>query len=370
MNAAASPFGVAVRRLSVQAWFYIVVAVMVAIVALGSVIGASLLHQTNTASDRLITNIEPAQTAAYRLQSTLVDQETGVRGYALTADPEFLAPYTVGLQDEKDAAEQIRRLLPTDANVLADLDRLEAATARWREQFAEPLISNVVAGSGDSLNPAQVTRAKDAFDEIRGLFDAENATLSSLTQDSRDDLDRARQQRTWVLTAMVITFFVTVAVLLMLIRFLVLRPLELLKGSARRIAEGGFDEPIVPTGPGDLRELATAVENMRERIVGELNTAGPSARWWCSRLPTSTTSHRATPFQRRARAVRLRRIARSPGTSSQGRVLLPAAREALRRSARRTRPAVHRVRRRRSQANAGAHQRPPDLLPRRPGPRL
>ena len=74
---------------------------------------------------------------------------------------------------------------------------------------------------------------------------------------------------------------------------------------------------------------------------------------------------RAGALERRARAVRLRRLARPPGAAAQGHELLPDARAPLRGTARRARRAVHRLRRRRRQAHAGAHQRSARLLARR-----
>ena len=40
--------------------------------------------------------IQPARSASFQLQNSLLDQETGVRGYALTGDDSFLDPYEKG----------------------------------------------------------------------------------------------------------------------------------------------------------------------------------------------------------------------------------------------------------------------------------
>lgn len=84
------------RRLTVQGWFYLVLAGMTLLVVVGSVVGAHLLGRTAEVSDQLLRRIQPAQTEAYRLQAAQVNQETGIRGYAIAADRQFLAPYTQG----------------------------------------------------------------------------------------------------------------------------------------------------------------------------------------------------------------------------------------------------------------------------------
>ena len=40
--------------------------------------------------------IGPMRIAAFQLQAALRDQETSVRGYAISADPQFLEPYVAG----------------------------------------------------------------------------------------------------------------------------------------------------------------------------------------------------------------------------------------------------------------------------------
>lgn len=43
--------------------------------------------------------------------------------------------------------------------------------------------------------------------------------------------------------------------------------------ACRRVAEGNFSERIEPQGPKDIRAIATDVENMRQRIVEELEAS-------------------------------------------------------------------------------------------------
>jgi light-regulated signal transduction histidine kinase (bacteriophytochrome) len=55
------------------------------------------------------------------------------------------------------------------------------------------------------------------------------------------------------------------------------RPLSALAAACRRIAEGNFAERIVPQGPKDIRGIATDVDNMRQRIVDELDASRAAA---------------------------------------------------------------------------------------------
>src|ERR1700744_594199 len=67
-------------------------------------------------------------------------------------------------------------------------------------------------------------------------------------------------------------FFVTAAVLGILIRRAVTAPLADLAAACRRISGGNFGERIVPPrGPRDIRDITIDVEEMRQRIVEALN---------------------------------------------------------------------------------------------------
>ncbi|HEY0806906.1 MAG TPA: CHASE3 domain-containing protein [Pseudonocardiaceae bacterium] len=83
---------------------------------------ANLAH----ARDQVVNQADPAVQQALRLETALLDQETGVRGYALSGRSDFLAQYTNGRSIEVVATNQLHALL-TGAP-LADVDAVTA----WR----------------------------------------------------------------------------------------------------------------------------------------------------------------------------------------------------------------------------------------------
>jgi len=272
-GSAAAGTGRGAPRMTVQGWFFLVLAVMSVLVALGTVVGAQMLDRTKTASDRLVEQVQPARAEAYRLQAALVDQETGARGYALTVDRQFLAPYTEGQAAAKAAATELRRLLADEPDLLVDLQRIEDAGAAWRRDYADPLVAGATAGGPGRLDRAAATEAKGAFDGIRRLFDAQNADLLEARNDGIADLDHARKVRNWFLAGMVALFFVTTIGMTLLLWLLVIRPLGILSASTRRIASGDFGHPISRNGPRDIRAVASDVDSMRHRIMEELGAS-------------------------------------------------------------------------------------------------
>jgi Bacteriophytochrome (light-regulated signal transduction histidine kinase) len=258
------------RRLTVQGWIRLVVALMALLVVVGSVIGAGLLQRTASVTDHLLMDVEPAQTEAYRLQAALVNQETGIRGYAIAADRQFLDPYAQGKQDEAHAAARMRALIGDRPGLLANLETVEKRAAEWRRTYAEPLVAGVTPGKPRTIDQATAERGKKAFDRIRGAAAAQTAGLAAAVKDGQDQLASSRKVRDAVLVAMVVVFLLTGVVLTILIRVLVARPLEELRIATRRVAQGDFDHVILGGGPADVTAVATDVENMRQRIVAEL----------------------------------------------------------------------------------------------------
>jgi signal transduction histidine kinase len=246
---------------------------MGAVVFAAAVAGGILLTRTEDVSDELIDNIQPARVAAYQLQAALRDQETALRGYAIAADRQFLEPYFDGQRAERSAADDVRSHLGSHREAADDLDAIERAAADWRTSYADPLIASITPGRPTVLDNATADRGKVEFDRLRALFTAQNEHLSAIRQAGLEELHSVRAWRTTVLAGLIVTFFAMTVLLAVLIRTAVTRPLAALAAACRRITEGNFGERIVPRGPKDIRSIAADVEDMRQRIVDELESS-------------------------------------------------------------------------------------------------
>ncbi|MDU0288211.1 sensor histidine kinase [Saccharothrix longispora] len=258
------------QRMTVQAWFFALLAVMGVVVVVGAVIGAEVLRHTAEVSDQQSEHIQPARAEAYRLQNAVVDQETGSRGYAITADPQFLTPYTEGVRAERESVDRLRELLVGREPLLADVTAVQEAIAGWRREYADPLIAGVVEGAPKPVDVASAERGKVAFDSLRRLFADQDEHLRQALAAGRAELLDARSARNWVLGLVVLGLGLAGIAVAVVVRVLVVRPLDQLRSTSRRVAQGEFELHIVPHGPADLRAVAEDVEAMRERIVEEL----------------------------------------------------------------------------------------------------
>jgi signal transduction histidine kinase len=235
--------------------------------------GALALSHLDDQRHRIESTIDPAALAAQQLYSALLNQETGVRGYALSAVPDFLAPYTQGVAAENAAVSQLRPLLPQlPAASAAELTQTVNQADGWRTRYAEPTIRQIQA-SGKSVASPDIPAGKAEFDALRVKLANFESNVSETRRQALGSLDQAATELHEALLGIAIGLAVVVTGLAFVLRATAIRPVHALAAEARRVADGDFDHEVVQAGPREIRALAADVNTMRVRILRELSTA-------------------------------------------------------------------------------------------------
>ena len=116
--------------------------------------------------------------SATNAQKLMIDEETGLRGYELTADARFLPPYTDASAPLARAMQSLRADLLGQHESPASLDAIAAGEQTWRVSYAQPLIAQIAAGgnAGDvDLNLSGKSQMDAIRLRIRTLLQNENA---------------------------------------------------------------------------------------------------------------------------------------------------------------------------------------------------
>ncbi|MEU9019793.1 ATP-binding protein [Actinomadura sp. NPDC048394] len=229
------------------------------------------LGHTARVSDRLVDTITPAQVEAGRLQMAMLDQESGVRGYALAGGPRFLQPYTDGLTTEQQSMARLRRLLADEPTLRADLVAVQRAIEAWRRDYGTMVISQVAEHGPGADAAATAARGEPAFDAVRASWATQNRDLAQARAAGRAELRDTRTARNWTLTALFAALLTVGTLLVVLLHYAVGRPLRMLRVASRQVADGDFTHVISAHGPADVRDVARAVEAMRVRIKRALD---------------------------------------------------------------------------------------------------
>ena len=224
------------------------------------VAGGLALLSLHDNRQRVIATLDPAALQVQQLDIALLDQETGVRGYALSAQLAFLAPYTNGVTEEEDAIKALQAIihqLPSGA--AADLQSVITQAHYWRVHYAVPTINQVSRTGKPVVSPTILTGKAD-FDALRGKIAVLQAEISTARASAVAALNDSATVLDAVFIAVAVGLAAIVVLLALGLRATAIRPLHRLAAEARRVADGDFGargQPDRPAGgdqPGRGRE--------------------------------------------------------------------------------------------------------------------
>ena len=272
----------------VAAGFAVLCVLFVALVLLQLVVGEHLRARHEARLD----GIDQVLDANRAVLQNMTDAETGVRGFQLTGDRAYLQPYDSGRRGAFEALSQLDDLLPDgDARALVTAER--QAAAHWLYAYGIPIVN---AGEADA-DAARAARGKEMFDAIRTA----DAALATAVGDERDAVVAADRRDTRRLQLLfgglaVLVLLTGLGIALLHQRHL-LQPLEHIRHTLRRLADGDRTARAEPAGPGEMRavigtlnDLAAETERLitaeqaraaagelRQRVAAELRSERPPA---------------------------------------------------------------------------------------------
>jgi signal transduction histidine kinase len=242
----------------------------VAVVLVAAIVVAAIaLSNLGSDRNRVVSTLDPAAFHGSQLYAAMLNQETGLRGYLLSADPTFLIPYSTGIAQQHAQVKALRPLLASLPAARTDLATALRRIEYWRSDYAKPAIG-AVSAAGKPVT-GNVIRGKKDFDAIRGPLGSFQAYLS---MQHRQAVSRLRASAdvldvTGIVSA--VALILVVVALGLALRAAAIRPLTRLAGDARQVARGDFDHEVDPSGPREVHTLAVDVNRMRQRILRELS---------------------------------------------------------------------------------------------------
>jgi signal transduction histidine kinase len=240
--------------------------VLVASIVVGSI---ALSNLTNDRS-RVVNTLDPAAFHGSQLYAAMLNQETGLRGYLLSGQRTFLAPYTTGLASQQAQVNDLTPLLSGMPVARADLANALRRMDFWRSSYAVPAMRQVAA-TGKPLVSPDIRAGKAAFDSLRAPLAAFQSYLSGQRAQAAARLRTSAYALDATGIASAIALLLFVVALGLSLRAAAIRPLTRLAGDARQVAGGDFGHEVDPSGPREVHELAVDVNRMRLRILSELS---------------------------------------------------------------------------------------------------
>ncbi|HEX5302062.1 MAG TPA: ATP-binding protein [Streptosporangiaceae bacterium] len=231
--------------------------------------GLSLLSLHDN-RERVVGTIDPAALQVQRLDTALVNQETGVRGYALSAQQDFLQPYRDGVAQEASAIKALRAVVKElPAAAATDLNSVATQARLWRAHYALPTISRI-SQTGKPVTGADTVTGKAEFDALRGKISTLQGDISGARDHAVAELSNSAAVLDGVFIAVAAGLAAIVVLLAVGLRATAIRPLHRLAAEARLVADGNFEHRVTLNGPREVTDLAADVNRMRERILQAL----------------------------------------------------------------------------------------------------
>jgi signal transduction histidine kinase len=255
------------QRLPASRLLGVIVAILLAMTAVAISSTVVALDSLSNARSRSVDQIEPAGRRVNELNRALLDQETGVRGFVLTSQDDFLAPYLDGQKAETETTASLRELV---GDVNGRVSRIEVLARQWRSEYAEPTVAGVKQSGAGGAAAGDIERGKVLFDQLRAEVSALRTDIGGFARQAREDLDEVAKVVLWLVIGMGVLLVVAIGGLSVLLHRLLVAPLANLAAHTRQVASGDFEHEIDADGPLETVMLGEDVNAMRRRIVQEL----------------------------------------------------------------------------------------------------
>jgi signal transduction histidine kinase len=202
---------------------------------------------------------------ANTLERLVIDLETGSRGYIITGDERFLAPWEIARKTVPDQSSELQRLAAATAQ-RERAQRNARAVGSYLRDYSVPLIDAVRRHETTGRSLATTAEGKRRLDLLRAEFDRFTAAESGLSITRQDRADAAAHR-----AAIAVTAGLAASILLVLlyagdiVRSIV-RPVVGLAAMAGRLAGGDLAVRAPEVGTGEIAALQRSFNDMADSL--------------------------------------------------------------------------------------------------------
>jgi PAS domain S-box-containing protein len=241
-------------------------ATILAVTVVLAVLAVALLGQRD--SNARVRESERVLRTASDAERSVVDMETGLRGYILTEDRQFLSPYRTGVRAARARTAALVRLTAGEPAQQATARRVRAQVADYVARYAEPVVGLVGRAPARARSRDTTAEGKRRVDLIRDGFAALTAAERERLDDRTRSADRAARRAIvigvgglLVLLGLVVAFGAYVA-------RRIARPVRDMSVAAGRMTAGDLETRVPAGGAGELDRLSRAFNEMAGALAG------------------------------------------------------------------------------------------------------
>ncbi|MDT3664406.1 methyl-accepting chemotaxis protein [Cronobacter dublinensis] len=219
------------------------------------------------------------------LTQSLVNMETGLRGYAINGKEEMLAPWNSGKEDFIKFLQETKALTADNAAQQKRLDTLLSQEQEWNAKFVTELLENRRALNAGSMTREAFTAAFEAntgkpqMDQMRKTIDDIVNDEKALLSERQGSVDAVETQTRFTLFIGALLGVFTASALGYALARSITLPLEEAVNASQAIAAGDLSTHLVARSKdetGMLIGALTAMQEQLKKVVSDIQTAASS----------------------------------------------------------------------------------------------
>src|SRR4051812_34027094 len=211
------------------------------------------------------TTSQEVLSAADTLERLVIDLETGARGYIITRDERFLAPWHAARTAMPRQSGELERLA-TGTVQHARAQRITGEVASYLRDYSVPLVEAVRRHETTGRSLATTAAGQRRLDRIRGEFARFVTTETGLARTRQDDADEAARRAGIAVTAGLAGAILLVLLYAADIVRSIVRPVVGLAAMAGRLAGGDLAVRTPEDGTGEIGGLQRSFHDMARSL--------------------------------------------------------------------------------------------------------
>jgi signal transduction histidine kinase/CHASE3 domain sensor protein len=200
--------------------------------------------------------------AADAMEKVVIDLETGVRGYVITGQENFLEPWNAARDAFPAQASTLERLASDNPDEPRRVRAIVQGVTSYIQQYATPLLDAVRRHDPSSHSIATTDEGKQRVDALRADLDGLRAVERDRMTTRQDSADAAARRAIVGGVAGLAGSLLLVLVFTGYLTRVIVLPVRRVAGMAGRLAGGDLDVRLPEIGAGEIGELERAFNTM------------------------------------------------------------------------------------------------------------
>jgi serine phosphatase RsbU (regulator of sigma subunit) len=243
-------------------------------VGLASAWSLTRLEDVRSAGREVIEQAQPAETAASALSRATLEVQIETAIYILQPSPSQARQVTAAKEEANRQLTLLQSLTLDDQLTRDAVDQADAAYRAWVKDVIDPVVRATAAGNTAGA------RAISTSKQSQARSTALDVALAELTKAVDDWRLRSISTTSAAITALERSLVLSLLALLLAVialwwglRQWVTTPLNGLSRDLQAVSEGDLEHPIGVTGPPDIAQTMRDAEDMRQRLLREVDDA-------------------------------------------------------------------------------------------------